>query len=106
MANSTSRDIYHAVIGDHEQIKSLSQDALTEYRDSCGDACMGIVSALTALGSLSMCALESENYLAEDCPADMRRISCALRHLPRLMEALNHNRESADYELSRREAAK
>ena len=99
------RDIYHAVVvADSGLLKTLSQDALTDYRNSCGDASTGIVSALTALGTLSMDAIESEEYSEEECRSDMRRISCALRHLPRLLLALEQNRENADYELKRREA--
>lgn len=101
------RDIYHAVImADHSVLKTLSHDALIDYRNSCVDASMGIVSALTALGTLSMDAVESEGYSEEDCRSDMRRLSCALRHLPRLLLALDQNRENADYELKRRGATK
>lgn len=100
------RDIYHAVAGNSDLLKTFSKDALTDYRNSCGEASMGIVSALTALGTLSMNAVESEDYSEEDCRSDMRRLSCALRHLPRLLQALDQNRENADYELKRREATK
>lgn len=101
------RDIYHAVVvSDSNLLKTLSQDALTEYRNSCGDASFGIVSALTTLGTLAMEACESEEYQEEECRRDLRSLSSALRHLPRLMQALDQNRESADYELKRREATK
>ncbi|WP_134706269.1 hypothetical protein [Rahnella sp. CJA17(1/100)] len=100
------RDIYHAVAGTADNLKHLSKDALTDYRNSCGDAASGIISALTALGELGGEACESEEYSEEECKRDMRNISDALRHLPRLMLALDQNRENADYELKRREATK
>ena len=100
------RDIYHAVVGGAELLKYISEEELTDYRNNCGDAASGIVSALTALGTLSMDAVESEDYSEEDCRSDMRRLSCALRHLPRLLMALDQNRDNADYELKRREATK
>ncbi len=53
-----------------------------------------------------MDAIESEEYSEEECRSDMRRISSALRHLPRLLQALEQNRENADYELKRRGATK
>ena len=100
------RDIYHAVVGSSDLLKVLPDDILKDYRNSCGDASTGIVSALTALGTLSMDAVESEEYSEEECRSDMRRISCALSHLPRLLQALEQNRENADYELKRRGATK
>lgn len=99
------RDIYHAVVvADASLLKTLSQDALTDYRNNCGDAASGIVSALTALGCLSMEACDSDEYSDEECRRDMMGLSSALKHLPRLMQALDQNRESADYELKRRRA--
>lgn len=101
------RDIYHAVVvSDSNLLKTLSQDALTEYRNSCGDASFGIVSALTTLGCLSMEACDSDEYSDEECRRDMMGLSSALKYLPRLMQALDQNRETADYELKRREATK
>ena len=100
------RDIYHAVVGSAELLKYISEEELTDYRNNCGDAASGIVSALTTLGTLSADACESEEYSDEECKRDMRNISRALRHLPRLMIALDMNRENADYELKRREATK
>lgn len=101
------RDIYHAVVvADASLLKTLSQDALTDYRNNCGDAASGIVSALTALGCLSMEACDSDEYSDEECRRDMMGLSSALKYLPRLMQALDQNRENADYELKRREATK
>lgn len=101
------RDIYHAVVvADASLLKTLSQDALTDYRNNCGDAASGIVSALTALGCLSMEACDSDEYSDEECRRDMMGLSSALKHLPRLMQALDQNRENADYELKRRGATK
>lgn len=101
------RDIYHAVVvADASLLKTLSQDALTDYRNNCGDAASGIVSALTALGCLSMEACDSDEYSDEECRRDMMGLSRALKHLPRLMQALDQNRENADYELKRRGATK
>lgn len=100
------RDIYHAIVGSAELLKHISKEELTDYRDNCGDAASGIISALTALGNLGGEACESEEYSEEECKRDMRNISDALRHLPRLILALDQNRESADYELNRREATK
>lgn len=100
------RDIYHAVVGTADNLKHLSKDALTDYGNSCGDAVLGILSALTTLGTLGMEACESEEYSEEECRRDMRRLSCVMRTLPRLMQALDQNRETADFEMKRREATK
>lgn len=100
------RDIYHAVAGEHALLKNLSKEELTDYRNSCGDAASGIISALTTLGTLSAEACESEEYSDEECRRDMMGLSSALKHLPRLMQALDQNRENADNELKRRGATK
>ena len=100
------RDIYHAVVGSSDLLKVLPDDILKDYRNSCGDAVSGIISALTTLGTLSMEACNSDEYSDKECKRDMTAISDALMHLPRLMAALDQNRENADYELKRREATK
>ncbi|MBU9808840.1 hypothetical protein ACQZ19_07050 [Rahnella variigena] len=100
------RDIYHAVVGSSDLLKNLSQEALTDYKNNCGDAASGIVFALTTLGCLSMEACDSDEYSDEECRRDMMGLSSALKHLPRLMQALDQNRENADYELKRRGATK
>lgn len=100
------RDIYHAVVGNSNHLKNPSDEALTDYRNSCGDAASGIVFALTTMGSLSMEVCDSDEYSDEECRRDMIGVGSALRHLPRLMQALDQNRENADYELKRREATK
>lgn len=100
------RDIYHAVVGSSDLLKILPDDILKDYRNSCGDAASGIISALTALGDMGGDTCENEEYSEEECKRDMRNITSALRHLPRLIVALEQNRENADFEMKRREATK
>lgn len=100
------RDIYHDVLGNSNLLKHLSDEALTDYRNSCDDASVGIVFALTTLGSLSLELCDSNGYSDEECRRDMLGLGSALLHFPRLMQALNQNRENADYELKLREETK
>lgn len=99
-------DIYHVVAGGSEHLKNLSNEELTDYKNNCGDAASGIVFALTAMGSLSMEACNSDEYSNEECRRDMLGLSNALKYLPRMMQAIDKNREDAEFELRIRRETK
>ena len=90
-------DIFHLLAKSYPEFKHLSDDDLNESADTYAGASFAINCALTLIGNLALDARESEGYSGDDALRDMSLISNALRHLPRMMMALNHCRQSAEY---------
>ncbi|HCA6520805.1 hypothetical protein I0F14_17140 [Klebsiella pneumoniae] len=90
-------DIYHLLAKSHLEFKHLSDDDLAESADTYTGAGFAINCALTLIGNLALDATESEGYSGDDALRDMNHISSVLRHLPRMMQALNHCSQSAEY---------
>ena len=90
-------DIYHLLAKSYPEFRHLSDAELAESADTYAGAGFAINSALTLIGNLALDATESEGYGGDDALRDMNLISNALRHLPRMMMALNHCSQSAEY---------
>ncbi|HDK7059954.1 hypothetical protein MKX24_25355 [Klebsiella quasipneumoniae] len=90
-------DIYHLLTKSHHEFKHLSDDDLAESADTYAGAGFAINCALTLIGSLALDATESEGYSGDDALRDMDHISSVLRHLPRMMQALNQCSQAAEY---------
>lgn len=90
-------DIYHLLAKSYPEFRHLSDAELAESADTYPGAGFAINSALTLIGNLALDATESEGYGGDDALRDMNLISNALRHLPRMMMALNHCSQSAEY---------
>lgn len=94
-------DIYHALI--NFELHKLPDDHLKDYSVICGDASHAITCALRLIGSLTIEANASEDYVGEDAKRDLYLMGAVLRNLPRMAEALNQNSHSADHELRLRQ---
>ena len=90
-------DIYHLLDKSYPEFKHLSDAELAESADTYAGAGFAINSALTLIGNLALDAMESEGYSRDDALRDMDLISNVLRHLPRMMQALNNCSQSAEY---------
>ncbi|HDC4614163.1 TPA: hypothetical protein O8U41_001972 [Enterobacter cloacae] len=91
------RDIYHQLVKSTLDFKNFTDEALAESSDSYSAGAFAINSALTLIGNLALDATNSEDYADEDARRDLILVSHVLRHLPRMAQALNQSRESADY---------
>lgn len=98
-------DIYHLLAKSHIEFKNLPDEALDETVDTYAGAGFAINCALTLIGNLALDAQESEGYGGDNAIRDMNLISNVLRHLPRMMMALNHCSQSAEYVRMDREKA-
>ncbi|EPL6979892.1 hypothetical protein RFJ05_002365 [Klebsiella pneumoniae] len=90
-------DIYHLLAKSYHEFKHLSDDDLAESADTYAGAGFAINCALTLIGNLALDATESEGYSGDDALRDMDHISTVLRHLPRMMQALNQCSQAAEY---------
>ena len=90
-------DIYHLLAKSYPEFKHLSDDDLDDSADTDAGASFAINCALTLIGNLALDAQESEGYSGDDALRDMGHISSVLRHLPRMMQALNQCSQSAEY---------
>lgn len=90
-------DIYHFLAKSHPEFQHLSDEDLVDSSDTYSGAVFAISSALTLIGNLALDATESEVYSGEEARRDMTLISHVLRHLPRMILALNHCSQSAEY---------
>jgi hypothetical protein len=96
-------DIYNVLVKD--KLRLRSDDELNEYSNICTDAARAITSALLLIGNLSLEASQSEDYSDSEARRDLFLMGDALRHLPRMAQALEYNSELAAYELRRRKEA-
>jgi len=96
------RDIYHQLVRHSPDFECLTDDDLTDSSDVYGDGVFAITSALTLIGNLTLDATESENYADEDARRDLMLLGNALRHLPRMAQALEQNSRTANYVLRKR----
>lgn len=90
-------DIYHLLAKSYPEFKHLSDEELDESADTYSGASFAINCALTLIGNLALDATESEGYSGDDALRDMDHISSVLRHLPRMMQALNQCSQAAEY---------
>lgn len=96
------RDIYHQLVRHSPDFECLSDDDLLASSDVYGDGVFAITSALTLIGNLTLDATESESYADEDARRDLVLLGNALRHLPRMAQALEQNSSTANYVLRKR----
>lgn len=99
------RDIYHQVMKMPDEFANHSVDDLIESRDLYAGAVFAITSALTLIGNLAFDATNAEEYSDEDARRDLILVSHALRHLPRMAQALNQSSDAADYVRTQRNKA-
>ena len=96
------RDIYHQVVMHAPDFRRHSDDALTEASDLCGEAARAISNTLALIGNLTLEASQSEEYSDQNARRDLILLGETLRNLPRLAEALDQNRCTANYVLKQR----
>lgn len=97
------RDIYHQLVKSTPDFKNFTDDALAESSDLYAAGAFAINSALTLIGNLALDATNSEDYADEDARRDLILVSHALRHLPRMAQALSQSSESADHVRAKRD---
>lgn len=100
------RDIYHQIVKSTPDFKHFSDQDLAESSDLYAAGAFAINSALTLIGNLAFDATNAEDYSDEDARRDLVLISHALRHLPRMAQALNQNSDAADYVRTQRDKGK
>lgn len=93
-------DIYHALL--NHELKQLDNDQLRHYQDTCELAYQSITDALRLIGNLTYEASQSEEYTDEDARRDFFLAGSALRDLPRIAQALQHNSQQAAFEIMRK----
>ncbi|MDF7759040.1 hypothetical protein PU683_05780 [Kosakonia cowanii] len=96
------RDIYHQLVKQAPDFRGHSDEDLSESSDVYGAGVFAITSVLTLIGNLTLDAVQSEDYSDEDARRDLVLVGDALRHLPRLAQALEQNSTTASYVLSKR----
>lgn len=84
---------------------SLMRLWLNESSDLYSAGAFAINSALTLIGNLAFDAINAEDYSDEDARRDLILVSHALRHLPRMAQALNQSSDAADYVRTQRNKA-
>ncbi|AHK18658.1 hypothetical protein [Yersinia similis] len=94
-------DIYDRLI--RSDYRELDTDTLKDLHNESEDAFRGILSGMTAMGSMAFWLQGAENYSDEIASADLRALGNALMYLPRIAEALNDNAQNAQFEIWRRE---
>ena len=85
------RDIYHQLVKSTPDFKNFTDEALAESSD------------LYSAGAFD--ATNAEDYSDEDARRDLILVSHALRHLPRMAQALNQSSDAADYVRTQRNNA-
>ena len=96
------RDIYHQLVKSTPDFKNFTDEALAESSDLYSAGAFAINSALTLIGNLAFDATNAEDYSDEDARRDL---ILALRHLPRMAQALNQSSDAADYVRTQRNNA-
>lgn len=93
------RDIYHELVASHAHLKQSATEDLKEYSDHCADGAFAITSALTLIGNLAIDAVDSEDMDGSEALQNLKMVGYALKHLPRIAQALEQNSESAQWVL-------
>lgn len=96
------RDIYYQLVKSSPDFDKYTDDDLVESSDVYGDGFFAITSALTLIGNLTLDATTAEGYGNEDARRDLTLLGNALRHLPRIAQALEQNSNTANYLLRKR----
>ncbi|WFW92288.1 hypothetical protein NFJ87_02375 [Citrobacter freundii] len=97
------RDIYHELVKSTTDFKNFTDEDLAKSSDLYAAGAFAINSALTLIGNLALDATNSEDYADEDARRDLILVSHALRHLPRMAQALSQSSESADHVSAKRD---
>lgn len=96
------RDIYHLLT--RTDYKELSTNDLEQASDTYDTAAMAINCALSLIGNLVLEAEASDAYSGDEAKRDLYLTGIALRHLPRLYQALSFNADLARHEHTERES--
>lgn len=97
-------DIYHVLL--KRDFSKVSDEQLDEHNNIYCGASMGINSAIQVIGNLLLEITETEGYSGEEAMRDLYLIGSALRHLPRMAQALEQNGSSIEFEINKRKGAK
>lgn len=98
-------DIYHQLVKSSPDFKNFTNEDLEESSDLYAAGAFAINSALTLIGNLALGATDAEDYSDEDARRDLILVSHALRHLPRMAQALNQSSDTASYVRAQRNIA-
>lgn len=96
-------DIYHVLVT--HDFSNVSDAQLGEHANIYCGASMAINSAIQVIGNLLLEVSESEGYSGEEAMRDLHLIGSALRHLPRMAQALELNGRSIEFEMKKRKGA-
>ncbi len=93
-------DIYHTLT--KYRFNSDAEADLKSHINASTDAYHGIMSGLQLIGNLAVAASSQTNgnYDPDDAKCDLFLLGSALTQLTRIAEAINYNRESAEYALT------
>ncbi|WP_174848775.1 hypothetical protein [Yersinia artesiana] len=97
-------DIYHVLV--NHDFSKVSDEKLDEHNNIYCGASMAINSAIQVIGNLLLEVSESEGYSGEEAMHDLQLVGSALRHLPRMAQALEQNGSSITFEQEKRKGAK
>ncbi|WP_100159944.1 hypothetical protein [Proteus columbae] len=94
-------DIYDVVIR-HDLNRMTTQELKNVIRDS-EDACAGLALGMRTVGQLAAHSLNSDEYTDKNARDHLNGMSDLLIYLPRIINAIQQNLLTAQYEIQRRE---
>lgn len=95
-------DIYHQLVMHCPEFRQHSDEDLAECSGILDEAARAISGTLTLIGNLTLEATLAEDYSNENARRDLMLIGDALRHLPRMAQALEQSSNTARFVLKQR----
>lgn len=89
------RDIYHELVVGAASLKKITTDDLEEYSNHCADGAFAITCALTLIGNLAIDAVDNGDMDGSEALRNLKMAGHALKHLPRIAQALEQNSDFA-----------
>lgn len=96
------RDIYHQIVMITPDFANHTEEDLVDCVNSCEEAVLGITSALTLIGNLTLDATANEDYSNENARRDLMLLGDTLRNLPRISQAIGQSADTASYVIRKR----
>ncbi|HCR4427365.1 hypothetical protein F9879_18225 [Morganella morganii] len=93
-------DIYDAVV--RHDMNLLSTEALKNIIRDSEEACNGLALAMKTVGQLAFHSLNSDDYTDQQARDHLSGLSDLMMYLPRIVNGIQQNLLTAQYEISRR----
>lgn len=93
-------DIYDAVV--RHDMNLLSTEALKNIVRDSEEACNGLALAMKTVGQLAFYSLNSDDYTDQQARDHLSGLSDLMMYLPRIVNGIQQNLLTAQYEISRR----